>query len=50
MLFRSNWKMNKTVAETVAFVKELRGLVTGIDQAAVVVAPPFTAYFSSRLL
>ena len=38
-----NWKMNKTVAETVAFVKELRGRVKSIDDVDVIVAPPFTA-------
>jgi triosephosphate isomerase len=38
-----NWKMFKTVHETTAYVKELRGLVKSIDDVTVVVAPPFTA-------
>jgi triosephosphate isomerase len=38
-----NWKMNKTVAETVKFVKELRGLVAHERDVEIVVAPPFTA-------
>jgi triosephosphate isomerase (TIM) len=39
-----NWKMNKTVAEAVALVRELRGLVSMVrDRIEVVVAPPFTA-------
>jgi triosephosphate isomerase len=38
-----NWKMNKTVAETVKFVKELRALVKGAQNVEIVVAPPFTA-------
>jgi triosephosphate isomerase len=38
-----NWKMYKTVAEAVKYVKELRGLVKDVDGVEVVVAPPFTA-------
>ena len=38
-----NWKMYKTVAETVSFVKELRGLVKDIEGVEIVLAPPFTA-------
>ena len=38
-----NWKMHKTVADTVKYVKELRGLVKDITGVEVVVAPPFTA-------
>ena len=39
----ANWKMFKTVAETVKYVKELRGLVKDVSGVEVVVAPPFTA-------
>lgn len=39
-----NWKMNKTVAEAVALVRDLRGLVSMVrDRVEIVVAPPFTA-------
>jgi len=38
-----NWKMYKTVAETVKYVKELRGLVKGVEGVEIVLAPPFTA-------
>src|SRR5438046_8211 len=38
-----NWKMFKTVQESVVFVKELRGLVKDITDVEVVVSPPFTA-------
>ena len=38
-----NWKMFKTVAETVAFVNDLRDLVKGAASVDIVVAPPFTA-------
>jgi triosephosphate isomerase (TIM) len=39
----ANWKMFKTVHESVAFVKEFRSLVKDIDDVEIVVAPPFTA-------
>ena len=38
-----NWKMFKTVAETTAYVKELRNLVRNINDVTVVIAPPFTS-------
>ena len=42
-LIAGNWKMFKTVAETVAFVNDLRDLVKGAVGVDIVVAPPFTA-------
>ena len=38
-----NWKMYKTVAETVKYVKEFRSLVKDIDDVEIVLAPAFTA-------
>lgn len=39
-----NWKMNKTVPEALALVRELRGAVAGLgDKVEVVIAPPFVA-------
>jgi triosephosphate isomerase len=38
-----NWKMYKTVAEAVKYVKEFRGLVKDITDVDIVIAPPFTA-------
>jgi triosephosphate isomerase (TIM) len=38
-----NWKMFKTVQETVVFVKELRSAVKDVADVEIVVAPPFTA-------
>jgi triosephosphate isomerase (TIM) len=39
-----NWKMNKTVSEALALVRELRGMVSMVrDRVEVVVASPFTA-------
>jgi triosephosphate isomerase len=42
-LVAANWKMFKTVAEAVAYVREFTGLVSGTDDVEIVVAPPFTA-------
>jgi triosephosphate isomerase len=38
-----NWKMYKTVADAVKYVKEFRGLVKDIDDVEIVLAPTFTA-------
>jgi triosephosphate isomerase len=46
-LIAGNWKMNKTVAETVMFVKELRALVKDVAGIEIVVAPPFAAVHSA---
>jgi triosephosphate isomerase (TIM) len=42
-----NWKMYKTVADAVKYVKEFRGLVKDISDVEVCVAPTFTALFAS---
>ena len=38
-----NWKMYKTVADAVKYVKEFRGLVKDISDVEIVLAPTFTA-------
>jgi triosephosphate isomerase len=38
-----NWKMFKTVAESVVFAKELRNAVKDVTGVEIVIAPPFTA-------
>jgi len=38
-----NWKMYKTVDETVKYVKEFRVLVKDLEGVEIVLAPPFTA-------
>jgi triosephosphate isomerase len=38
-----NWKMFKSVAETVRYVKEFRNLVKDMADVEIVIAPPFTA-------
>jgi triosephosphate isomerase len=42
-VFAANWKMHKTVHESVAFVRELTSVVHVNNRAEVIVAPPFTA-------
>ena len=42
-IIAGNWKMYKTVADTVKYVKEFRVLVKDIADVEIVVAPPFTA-------
>jgi triosephosphate isomerase (TIM) len=39
----ANWKMHKTVHETVVFIKEFRSIVKDVIDVEIVVAPPFTA-------
>ncbi len=39
-----NWKMNKTVADSLALVRELRGAVSMVrDRVEIAIAPPYTA-------
>ena len=41
-----NWKMNKTVTEALALVRELRGMVSMLrDKVEIVVAPPFVSLY-----
>jgi triosephosphate isomerase len=42
-LIAGNWKMFKTVSDTVGFVTDLRDLVKGVSGVDIVIAPPFTA-------
>lgn len=42
-VFAANWKMFKTIHESVSFVIELAAFMRGKDDAEVIVAPPFTA-------
>ena len=42
-LIAGNFKMFKTVAETVSYVRELRDLIKDVRGVDVVIAPPFTA-------
>lgn len=46
----ANWKMNKTVAETGAFLQELAPLVSGAADREIVIAPPFTSLAAAAAL
>jgi triosephosphate isomerase len=41
-----NWKLNKNVAEAVAFAKDLKARVAGISNIQMAIAPVFTAIYS----
>ena len=42
-IIAGNWKMYKTVQETVHYVKQVRALVNNARDVEIVIAPPFTA-------
>ncbi len=42
-IIAGNWKMNKTVAEALDLVRELRRLVLDVEKVEMVVCPPFVA-------
>jgi triosephosphate isomerase len=42
-----NWKMFKTVHDTVVYVKEFRSLVKDIEDVEIVIAPPFMAVYAA---
>jgi triosephosphate isomerase len=44
MIIAGNWKMHKTVGESLALVRELRGLLSMVrEKVEIAVAPPFTS-------
>jgi triosephosphate isomerase len=43
LIIAGNWKMNKTVAEALTLVGDLKRDLTGVKEVDIVVAPPFTA-------
>jgi triosephosphate isomerase len=43
-----NWKMNKTVVESIALVKELKDFVHKIKGVEIVVCPPFTSLWAVK--
>ena len=47
----ANWKMNKTLEETQAFINEFVPLVKDVKDVDIIIAPPFTSlYVASKLL
>lgn len=49
-LIAGNWKMNTTIHEGVELVLKLRELVMGVDEADIVIAPPFTSIYHLKHL
>src|SRR5580698_845459 len=43
LIIAGNWKMNKTVAEALALVNDLKLELKNVKEAEIVVCPPFTA-------
>jgi len=43
LIMAGNWKMNKTVAEALALVSDLKLELTNVKEVDIVVCPPFTA-------
>jgi triosephosphate isomerase len=43
LIIAGNWKMNKTVAEALALVNDLKRELANVKEVDIVVAPPFTA-------
>src|ERR1019366_9570663 len=43
LIIAGNWKMNKTVAEALALVGDLKSELAGVKEVDVGVAPPFAA-------
>ncbi len=44
----ANWKMHKTIAETVAFAGDFAGRVRDVSEVEIAIAPPFTALSALR--
>lgn len=42
-IIAGNWKMNKTIGESISLVKELKKLIKDFDDREIVVCPPFTS-------
>ncbi len=49
-LIVGNWKMNKTVTESIALIKDLLNLIKGYQETEVVICPPFTSLWVAREL
>ncbi len=46
----ANWKMNKTVGETHAYLNEFIPLINDITDVDIVIAPPFTSLYTASLI
>ena len=44
-IIAGNWKMNKTPSESLAFFEDFLGMMDGIKNVDVCIAPPFTSLY-----
>jgi triosephosphate isomerase (TIM) len=49
-LIAGNWKMNKTITESISLVKELLDFVKGYHETEIVICPPFTSLWVTKEL
>jgi triosephosphate isomerase (TIM) len=49
-LIAGNWKMNKTITESISLVKELIDFVKGYEETEIVICPPFTSLWVTKEL
>ena len=42
-LIAANWKMNKTIGESLSFIKEFKKIIKNAKNAEIVICPPFTS-------
>src|SRR5690554_1774286 len=47
-LIAGNWKMNKTITESISLVKELVDFVKEYQKTEIVICPPFTSLWVTR--
>ncbi len=47
-ILAGNWKMNKTVSETIALVRELRVALKDVQEVEVVLCPPFVSLWVAK--
>jgi len=46
-LIAGNWKMHKTVVETLEYIRRFKDLVAGVTDREIMIAPPFTALYAA---
>jgi triosephosphate isomerase len=49
-LIAGNWKMNKTITESISLVKELIDFVKGYQETEIVICPPYTSLWVTKEL
>jgi len=49
-LIAGNWKMNKTITESISLVKELVDFVKGYQETEIVICPPYTSLWVTKEL